>query len=90
MSWSIAIIGHPAKIDAKLAELSNKFDSQTKVEFDDALPHLSALVRQNWNPADQEQPVIKLEASGHGYAVNGDQKQRTLKASIESFWATIV
>lgn len=90
MSWSINIIGHPSNIDAKLAEQSNIFEGLSKEEFDAAQPHISALVRQNWNPTETVQPLINLIASGHGYSVNGEHKQRYLSVEIKPMYTTIV
>jgi hypothetical protein len=90
MSWSITIIGHPQNVATALTAQSEKLEGQSKVEFDSALPHMVALVQENFNPEGMTQPVIKLDASGHGYATNGEQKQRTFNATIESFYATLV
>jgi hypothetical protein len=85
MSWSITIIGHPANVATALTAQSEKLDGQSKVEFDSALPHMVALVNENFNSEGLQQPVIKLAASGHGYAANGEQKQRSFTATIEPF-----
>jgi hypothetical protein len=90
MSWSITIIGHPANVATALTAQSEKLDGQSKVEFDSALPHMVALVNENFNSEGLQQPVIKLAASGHGYAANGEQKQRSFTATIEPFYATLV
>lgn len=90
MSWSITIIGHPANVATALTAQSEKLEGQSKVEFDSALPHMAALVQENFNPEGSTQPVVKLAASGHGYASNGEQKQRQFAASIEVFYATLV
>jgi hypothetical protein len=89
MSWSITLIGNPENIATALTAQSEKLEGQSKVEFDSALPHLAALVKENFN-AGGPTPVIKLAASGHGYAVDGTQKQRHLTASIEVSYATLV
>lgn len=80
MSWSICLIGEPDKIAEALASKSEKMEGQSKVEFDDALPHMQALVKQNFG---NEGTLVKLTASGHGYAVDGVQKNRTFSAAIE-------
>lgn len=89
MSWSVTIIGNPANVAAALTAQSETMEGQTKIEFDAALPHLVALVQQNFYVGGPT-PVIKLAASGHGYAVGEEQRQRQLSASIEVTYATLV
>lgn len=67
MSWSIMLIGHPDKVVAALETESTKLSGKSKDEFDAALPHLVGLVRQNYNSATDIQPVLSVQASGHGY-----------------------
>lgn len=88
MSWSVNFIGHPKNVVTALQKQSEKMDGHPKVEYDAALPHLVGLVSQNFS--DTQEPIIKLSASGHGYAVNGEQKQRQCIASIEIFYAILV
>lgn len=89
MSWSITLIGHPENVAAALTAQSEKMEGQSKVEYDAAVPHLVALVQNNFYVGGPT-PVIKLAASGYGYAENGVQKQRQLTASIEVSYATLV
>lgn len=90
MSWSTTIIGHPANIASALTAQSETLEGQSKVEFDSALPHMVALVNENFNPAGMAPPVVKLAASGHGYAHGDEQQQRHFTATIEVIYATIV
>lgn len=91
MSWSIGLIGTPDNICAALDEQSGKMDGQSKVEFDAALPHLKALVSDNFNK-QYGPPSLLLEASGHG-SVNmqtGEQTQRYVQVSIKGVPARVV
>lgn len=91
MSWSVTFIGTPDKVSAALDEHSQKIGDQSKIEFDEALPHLKGLVEQNFNKQfDSTTPVIKLSASGSGYSVNGEQKQRQCSVTIEQLWGVLV
>lgn len=90
MSWSVTLIGHPANIASALTAQSETLEGQSKVEFDSALPHMVALVNENFNPVGMAPPVVKLAANGHGYANGDDQRQRYFSASIEVVYATIV
>jgi len=82
MSWSITFIGKPENIAVALDERGTKMEGQSKIEFDDAVPHLKALVMQNFGNSNQ---ILRLVAGGSGYAADGEQKQRSFYASIESF-----
>lgn len=88
MSWSITLIGSPQNVASALTAQVEKMEGQSKVEFEGALPHLVGLCEQNFGVGSPT--VIKLAASGHGYAQNGEQVQRTCAASIEGFYATLV
>jgi len=87
MSWSITFIGKPENVANALSEHSAKLDGQSKVEYDSALPHITGLVKENFGNQDQ---LVKVTANGHGYATNGEQKQRQCTASVEVFYAVLV
>lgn len=87
MSWSITFIGKPENVAVALAKQSEKMDGQSKVEYDAALPHFVALVKENFG---DNTPIVKINANGHGYAVNGEQKQRQCSVSIELIYGIMV
>ena len=60
MSWSISAKGSPEEVIAKLEEQSNILTWQSKEEYDFALPHIIALVKENIGGS------INLNAYGHG------------------------
>lgn len=47
MSWSIYKSGTPEEVVKALEEHSNTISDQSKEEFDSALPHLIALIKEN-------------------------------------------
>ena len=89
MSWSIGpIIGKPEAVAAELAKIPETFtDPQSKLEATDALEHVIGIVTQNFG---DESIVLKVTASGHSYAVNGEQKNRHCSANVEYFYGTLV
>ena len=87
MSWSLTLIGKPENVVAALEARSAKMEGQTKIEFDSALPHMAALVKENFGT---DNPVVKLVANGYGYANGGEQVQRNLAISIERIYAELV
>lgn len=87
MSWSINFIGKPENVAKALEDQSEKLDGQSKVEYDSVLPHLVGIVKENFAPI---QTMLKLVASGHGYASDGEQKQRQCTVSLEIWYGTIV
>ena len=87
MSWSISFIGTPEKVANALQEQSEKLSGQSKVEYDSALPSLVGLVKENFGNQNQ---LLKVNASGHGTATNGEQTNRQCTASIEVFYSVIL
>lgn len=90
MSWSVNYMGTTAKVAEALQAQSEKMDGQSKVEYDDALPSLINLVKQNFEPEGSAEPIIKITASGHGYAAEGVQKQRYFTVSLERVYNLLV
>lgn len=87
MSWSITFVGKPDNVVKALGEQSAKLDGQSKLEYDSVLPHLVGMVKENFG---NQSMIVKLTASGHGYASGGEQINRQLTASLEIFYATLV
>lgn len=86
MSWSISLFGKPDKIVEALKAESEKQSGQSKVEFDAALPHMSALVSQNFG---DDYPV-QLTASGHGQTVGGELTQSTVNVEVKKVYSRLV
>lgn len=64
MSWSCNLVGTPEKITERLNKMSTELGGQSKEEFDNALPHLTALLAANVNK--KYGPVmVELNANGH-------------------------
>jgi hypothetical protein len=87
MSWSINFIGKPENVAAALVEQSAKMDGQSKVEYDAALPHFVALVKENFGP---NPPFVKLAASGHGFETNKEGRYRQCSVTLEFIHGTLV
>lgn len=86
MSWNIAFIGKPENVATALQQHSEKLDGQSKVEFDNALPHIIGLVNQNYG---QNVHNIKVLANGHGVK-NGEHSYGSCQVNIEFIAGTIV
>lgn len=84
MSWSVQFIGKPEKVVEALQTQSNNLTGESKVEYDSALPHLIALVNENFGTGYP----VKLSASGHGQT--GEKPTRQLTASIELIYGLLV
>jgi hypothetical protein len=71
---------------------------QSKVEWDEAKPHLIALVKGNFMSEEylkqypsQSVPLVKIDASGSGSAKSdGTQLQRSCTVKIESIYTNLV
>ncbi len=97
MSWSINLMGKPEDVARALQAQSETLSGQSKAEFDDALPHLMALVRQNFVDAEHchyPAPFLYIEASGSGSARRtGDvdrQVERSCSVKIGRHYSTLV
>jgi hypothetical protein len=85
MSWSICFIGKPEKVAEAL--VNQEFsDPNSKVEFEAALPHLVGLVKQNFG---NDNTILRIEASGHGYFKDGVPENRNCQVKIESIYGII-
>jgi len=91
MSWSVTMIGLPEKLAEALDAHATILTDQSRVEFDAVLPHLKALVLENFNRfAGSDTPLVRLEASGHGTVSDGEQKHRTVSVKLEGFHAKLL
>jgi hypothetical protein len=87
MSWSVNFIGKTEKVIEALEKTSESMKGDSKIEYDAALPHLVALIRENYGT---DYPV-KLAASGHGYNAGPEGKStRQLTVSIELVYGLLV
>lgn len=87
MSWSINFIGTSENVIKALEENSEKLNGVSKEEYEEVLPHLVGLVKQNYNTPSPY--PIKIDASGHGFKdANNDYKNCTV--SIMSLGGTLV
>ena len=87
MSWSITFIGSPENVSKALHAQSEKMEGQSKKEYDSALPHMVGIVNENFGSDD---PIVKITAAGHGYASDGEQKQRNCTVSVERIYGMLV
>ena len=90
MSWTISVVGKPEKIAEFLDQESERQTGQSKIEFDDAKPHLQALLRQTFAESVDLLPFVKLAANGSGSTIDGKQIRRSCTVSIESFYTKLV
>jgi hypothetical protein len=95
MSWSVSFIGKPEKVAEALEKHSASLTGQSKIEFDEAKPHLVALVNNNFNKRAGEQgggvePFIQLDASGSGCAQRDEQVQRQVSVTLKSIYGALV
>ena len=81
-------IGKRANVVAALVNNSENLNGESKVEYDDVLPHLVGIVNQNFS--DPDFPIVQITASGHGYSVNGKPVQRECVCNINLLYGTLV
>jgi hypothetical protein len=86
MSWSVNFIGKPEKVvEALNAQSKTITDVNSKAEYDAALPHLVALVKETHGSGYG----VKLAASGSGYT-GGDKPTRQLAVNLEIIYGLLV
>lgn len=92
MSWSVGFIGNPSKVVEALEKHSDLITGQSKIEFDDALPHLVGLVKQNFAEEGENNAhvVIQLTANGHGYANGTVQMNRQVQVDLKRVYGLLV
>jgi len=86
MSWSVTIIGKPEKVVQQLADNSATLTGQSKTEYEEALPHLQALVSLCIGP----DLLINLTASGHAnFDAEGKKTYRNVQVQLSQFYAKL-
>jgi hypothetical protein len=85
MSWSVQIIGKPEKVAAELDAESAKLTEQSKIEYDEALPHLKAMVLQNVG----QDYLVEINANGHATFVNGKRTYGSVNVTLKPFYSKL-
>lgn len=85
MSWSTSATGTPDEVVDHLTKYGATLTGQSKVEFDAALPHLTGLVKENFdNTPGQAPSKLSLSAYGSGFAKDGQQVNRSCGVTLKS------
>lgn len=87
MSWSKTLIGKAPAVVRELKAYSEKLNGDSKAEYDAALPHMVALVSQNFVSDSAKakgylEQTLHVEASGHGSTWDGAMQQSTFTCKI--------
>jgi len=92
MSWSVQLIGKPENIVTALDEESAKLDGESKAEFDAVLPALKTLAQNNFSIGGEGfvEPLLRLEAAGHGHTRGGERVSCSVAVKLESLYGRIV
>lgn len=95
MSWSFEAVGAPGRVVEALEghseKISGKPEHQSRREFDEAKPHLIALVKQNFvvEGTGFQKPAIRISASGSASHRNGEKQQSQCKVTIEPVYGWV-
>lgn len=90
MSWSFNGIGTPAKLGEALDKQSAGMSAgASKTEFDDALPHIKALLSQNHRLNPEFPALMSLAASGSGSTSGGVEQSRSCVVKIEALYGSL-
>jgi len=71
MSWSLNVIGRPEDLVRELEIQSTRLTGDSKAEFDQAAPHLKALIEMNVGGRDGAPPILAVNANGHACRTDG-------------------
>lgn len=88
MSWGISFIGKSERVVEALKAQSEKLAGHSKEEYDAALPHMIALVEQNFGLANNE--LIQINANGHGHFQDNVTQNRKCNVQITSLYGVLV
>ena len=91
MCWSINFIGKPENIVTAIQEQSKRLEGSdaSKAEYDEAMPNIIALVKQNFSPKEGY-PILEISASGSAYDIAGTKKYSYCNVSIKTLAAQLV
>lgn len=89
MSWSVSIIGKPDSVAAKLDEIAGALSGQSLEEYNDAKPHLQALVQQVVTTGDGYGSLINLRANGHATFTDGKKVYGTISVALDPWYGTL-
>jgi hypothetical protein len=85
MSWAICIIGKPENVVAALEAQSERLSGDSKAEYDEALPHMVALVKQNQNNG-----LVRISGNGHAYLNHEKVKVGSCVVNVETLFGALV
>lgn len=96
MSWSVNFVGKPEAIAKEMEAYSSVLTGESKTEYDAALPHMTAILRQNftWDESSYPLPIIRFNASGHGiHVLLADGQKQTFgqcSVSMETLYGKLL
>jgi hypothetical protein len=83
MSWSFSSKGTPDVVAKAAEDYGATLSGQSKLEFDEALPHMVGLIRQTFESRpDRKAPTIQVNAFGSGSAQGDQQLERSCSFTI--------
>jgi len=82
MSWSFNVVGKSADFPEFFDKESARLTGDSKTEFDEARPHLQALIGMNVNTNCQ--PLLSVNASGHASKKDGIVTYSNCSVEIKS------
>lgn len=84
MSWSVSVIGTAEKINQELDRIETELTGDSLAEFQEAKPHLQALIAGNVN----SYTLLQLVANGHASFQEGKKTYGTVNVQLgTTVWA---
>ena len=90
MSWGFKIVGKPEQVAAELESLGEG-KQKTSKSFRDAMPHLVALLKENFSVMPgQPEVFVSLDISHSGYTVDDRVLEGTLNVELKRIYGKVV
>jgi hypothetical protein len=87
MSWSVSLIGAPAKVIEVLDTNATKLRGESLAEYTEALPHLRGLV----SLVVGDGICVKLSASGHAsFSTSAVKTSGYISVALDQFYGLLV
>lgn len=82
MSWSYSGVGKVEELCRSIDTNAAQQSGQCKIEMDAAVPHLKALLNQNFDKNNPEL-IMEITAYGSGWCKDGEQVERSCSVTIK-------
>jgi hypothetical protein len=84
------MVGKPENVANALEAEAENMSGESKAEYQEALPHIVGIVRQNFNKETDSPQLVSVSANGSGFTRSGEPVQRQCSVKVEHLWTRLV